>query len=258
MKNRSWKTIANPLGGTPSYHKKETSKKAAIKPTTRMVPKGCCVAFGVFLSLALLVPMSEAQFKVTDNFNRADGAAALGWSNWGNGAQISGNQLATFGEINVAGGVERTLLVTFPLSFSFDFSTADPSNGGWTIHFNAAGANVAVVSDTSEIGLWQFEGSTGVCTVFQTSSGPSYQCASKVKGQRLFNARAHISGTINSDFSAMIHIKYNDGLIPDAVTIKTLAPVGAIQSPVGSVLWFGNIDENYGPHFFDNFSLTLK
>ena len=103
--------------------------------------KNSCVAFAVFLSLVLLVPASEAQFKVTDNFNRPDGAPGLGWSTWGNGAQISGNQLETFGQPNVAGGIERTLDVTFPLSFSFDFSTSAPSDGGWLIGFNAAGAD---------------------------------------------------------------------------------------------------------------------
>lgn len=50
--------------------------------------KVVCAAIGVFFGLALLVPASEAQFKVTDNFNRPDGAPGLGWSTWGNGAQI--------------------------------------------------------------------------------------------------------------------------------------------------------------------------
>src|SRR6266404_5660037 len=100
----------------------------------------CCAALGVVLSLALLVPVSEAQFKVTDNFNRADGVPGLGWSAWGHGAQISGNQLETFGQTSVAGGIERTLDVTFPLSFSFDFSTSAPADGGWLIAFNAAAA----------------------------------------------------------------------------------------------------------------------
>lgn len=70
----------------------------------------------VFLQLAL-VSLGAAQFKVTDNFNRPDGAPGLGWSTWGNGAQISDNQLETFGENDVAGGIGRTLDVTFPLSF---------------------------------------------------------------------------------------------------------------------------------------------
>jgi len=223
-----------------------------------LTTKAICAALGVFLGLALLVPTSEAQFKVTDNFNRPDGAPGLGWSTWGNGAQISADQLETFGETEVAGGIERTLVVTFPLVFSFDFSTNDPPDGGWLIGLNAKGANVLIADDTSEVRLFQNEGSAGVCTVFQTSSGPSYQCANPVMGQRNFTAKAHISGTLNPDFSATIKIKFNDGQKPDTVTIKTSAPTGAIQSPGGSILWFGNANASYGPDFFDNFSLTLK
>jgi hypothetical protein len=211
----------------------------------------------VFLQLAL-VSLGAAQFKVSDNFNRPEGAVGLGWSTWGNGALISGNQLETFGETDVAGGIDRTLDVTFPLVFSFDFSTDDPSDGGWLLGCNAAGTNVVNADDTSEVELRQYNGSSGVYTLFQTSGGPSYQYTNPVNGQRYFTAQAKISGTINSDFSATIKIKYNDGLTPDIVTIKTPAPVGAIQSPSGSILWFGNTNASYGPDLFDNFSLTLE
>jgi hypothetical protein len=221
------------------------------------ITKGSRVAFAVFLSLVLLVPASEAQFKVTDNFNRPDGAPGLGWSAWGNGAQISGNQLETFGQADVGGGIQRTLDVTFPLSFSFDFSTNTPSDGGWYIGFNAAGTGVAG-NNTSEVDLYQYRGGAGVCTAFQTSSGPSSYCGNTVNGQRDFTAKAHITGTVNSDFSAKIMIKYNDGLLPSTITIKTTAPVGALQNPMGSIFFFGNSNATSGPHFFDNFSLTLK
>src|ERR1700676_4434338 len=132
--------------------------------------KNSCAAFAVLLSLVLLVPASEAQFKVTDNFNRPYGAPGLGWSAYCNGAQISGNQLETFGQINVGGGIQRTLDVTFPLSFSFDFSTnADPSDGGWLIGFNAATtASPLGTSNTTEVALVQYAGSREVCTAFQT------------------------------------------------------------------------------------------
>jgi hypothetical protein len=219
----------------------------------------CCSALGVILSLALLVPVSEAQFKVTDNFNRADGAVGLGWSTWGNGVQISGNQLATFGESEVAGGIQRTLDVTFPLSFSFDFNTDAPSDGGWQITFNAATAEGGVLADyTGEIGVYQFSGSREVRTEFQTSGGPSNQCVNVVKGQRDYTAQAHISGSVNSDFSTTITVRYKDGLKPATVTIETPAPAGAIQNPQGSVLFFGNINATYGPDFFDNFSVSLN
>lgn len=220
--------------------------------------KGICAALGVFFLLALLVPVSEAQFKVTDNFNRPDGAAGLGWSSWGNGAQISANQLETFGEYDVAGGIQRTLDVTFPLSFSFDFSTTTPSDGGWGISFNAANTVWSLGSETAELRLLEYSGSQGVCTEFQTSSGPSFQCSNTVSGQRNFTATAHISGTVYSDFSAKITIKYNDGMKPNTVTIKTTAPVGALQNPLGSIFFLGNSNASYGPHFLDNFSLTLR
>jgi hypothetical protein len=211
-----------------------------------------------FLQLAL-TSLSVAQFKVTDNFNRPDGAVGLGWSTWGNGAQISGNQLETFGKDSVAGGIQRKLNVTFPLMFSFDFSTAAPSDGGWQVTFNASTANGGRLSNyTGEIGVYQFSGSREVCTKFQTSSGPVSQCVNLVNGQRDFTAVAHISGTVNCDFSMTIKAKYNDGLLPAVVTIKTPAPVGAIQTSQGQTLFFGNINETYGPDFFDNFSLTLE
>jgi hypothetical protein len=202
--------------------------------------------------------VSEAQFKVTDNFNRADGAPGLGWSQWGNGAQISGNQLETFGASDVAGGIARTLDVTFPLSFSFDFSTSAPSDGGWGISFNAANTVWSLSSETTEIRLLQYSGSRAICTEFQTSTGPSLACGSTKTGQRDFTATAHVSGTINPDFSATVTVKYNDGLLPASTAFKTTAPVGAIQSPLGSIFFFGNSNATHGPHFFDNFTLTLK
>ena len=217
--------------------------------------KSLCVAFGVVLSLALLVPVGEAQFKVTDNFNRPNGAVGLGWSTWGEGAQISGNQLETFGGNDVAGGIGRALGVTFPLGFTFDFSTDTPSDGGWQVVFNAATAGQF---PNGEFGLFQYNGAGALCASIQNSNGSSVQCGETVSGQRDFTAQAHISGTVNSDFSSKITVEYNDGLTPNRVTLKTPTPVGAIQTPLGSVFCFGNSNASYGPHFFDNFSLVLK
>jgi hypothetical protein len=215
-----------------------------------------CTAFGVLLLLAL-VPLSAAQFKVTDNFNRPDGPVGLGWSAWGNGAQISTNQLKTFGQTNVAGGIQRSLDVTFPLIFAFDFSTSDPSLGGWIIGFNDAGPAVVLANDTSEVKLFQYHGSAAVCITFQTSSGPSSQCGSTVNGQRDFTAKARISGVLSSNFSAKITIKYNDGLSPAFVTLRVPAPSGALQQPLGSIFFLGNSSASFGPHFFDNCQLSL-
>jgi len=215
------------------------------------------VSVGFFL--LALVSLSAAQFKVSDNFNRADGAVGLGWSLWGNGAQISTNQLETFGQTSVAGGIARTLDVTFPLKFAFDFSTNTPPDGGWEITFNAASTDGGVESNfTGEIRLFEASGARAVCTLFQTSNGPEHQCANIKSGQRDFTAQAHISGTLKPDFSAKVTIRYNDGLMPNTVTINTAAPVGAIQAPLGNILFFGNINASNGPHFFDNFSLSLR
>jgi hypothetical protein len=202
-----------------------------------------------------LAPICTAQFVVTDNFNRANGSAGLGWSAWGNGAQINSNQLETFGEINVAGGIQRNLDVTFPLKFSFNFSTAAPSDGGFIIGFNAPTGDDSETG--SEFGIFQDSGSREICVFFQTSGGPSRQCTGPVSGQRDYTATALISGTVNADFSTKITIKYNDGNSPAMVTVKTPTPAGALASPLGSVFYFGNTNETYGPHYFDNFKLSL-
>jgi len=217
------------------------------------------VAFSVFLLFTIFTCVCAAQFKVSDNFNRPDGATGLSWSNWGAGAQISSNQLETFGQTSVAGGIARNLDVTFPVSFAFNFSTNAPTDGGWQIAFNAATADGGLLAnDTAEIRLLQFRGSGGICTEFQTASGPMDHCGNPKTGQRDFTAIARISGTINPDFSSTVTIRYNDGQMPASVTIKSPAPVGAIQSPLGSIFFFGNSNATFGPHFFDNISLTLK
>jgi len=224
----------------------------------RMMTSSRWAVLGTMLSLALFAPASQAQFKVTENFNRNDGAPGLGWSVWGNGAQISGNQLQTYGQFDTAGGIARTLDTTFPATFAFDFSTATPSDGGWSVSFNAADTTWDGNIETAEIRLMQFSGSQGICVAYQTSDGPVSKCGNPKTGQRDFTALAHITGTVNADFSTTVTITYNDGLTPKSVTLKSSAPVGAIQTSLGSVFSFGNSNESYGPHTFDNFSLTLK
>jgi hypothetical protein len=223
----------------------------------RVITKHTSTAFGIVLALALLVPVSEAQFKVTDNFNRADGTVGLGWSLWGNGAQISTNQLQTFGQTSVAGGISRTLDVTFPAKFAFDFSTSAPPDGGWEIALNASSTNGGDANFTGEVMVYQFSGSRAVCILFQTASGPVSQCANVKNGQRDFTGQANISGIVNPDLSVKVTIHYNDGLTPTTTTINMAAPAGAIVAPVGSILFFGNRNATFGPHVFDNFSLTL-
>jgi hypothetical protein len=207
--------------------------------------------------LLFLTSLCYGQFKATDNFNRADGSVGLGWSEWGNGAQISGNQLQTFGGMNVAGGIQRSLDTTFPLKFSFDFSTSSPSDGGYQNGFNAATANVVGSANTSEFAVFQFSGARAVCVFFQTSTGPTSQCAGIVHGQRDYTARAVIVGVVNADFSTKVTIKYNDGMSPVRVTVRVPAPSGVLPTSQGSVLTLGNTNASGGPHVFDTFQLSL-
>ena len=214
-------------------------------------------AFSNLLVLTLLAPMCVAQFAVSDNFNRANGPVGLGWSSWGNGAQINNNELETFGQTSVAGGIQRFLDVTFPLKFSFNFSTATPSDGGWEIGFNSPPGGGQGSANGSELGVYQFDGSRPVCLSFLTSGGQTFQCAGVVHGQRTFTATALISATINADFSAKVIIKYNDGLIPATVTVHVPAPTSVINTPQGDYLILGNSSADFGPHNFDNFKLSL-
>lgn len=214
----------------------------------------CCSGLIAVLFVVLFVPMCSAQFKVSDNFSRPNGAVGAGWSTYGNGAQIAKKQVATFGQIFVGGGIYRKLDVTFPLKFSFFFSTASPALGGWEISFNAATAHAQNGVDDEEFGVAQPSGSGPVC-IFYTNSGGA-QCVAVASGQRDYTAKALISGTVNADFSTVITIKYNDGLAPATVTVNTPAPVGS-PAPQGSLLLLGNISQDPGPHNFDTLTLSF-
>jgi hypothetical protein len=76
------------------------------------------------------------------------------------------------------------------------------------IAFNAVSAVELPSQFNGEVELLQYRGSTALCTVVQTSSGPLFQCYSTVNGQRDFTAKAHISGKINPDLSTTATIKY--------------------------------------------------
>src|SRR5215831_10024233 len=89
------------------------------------------------LVLALTIAWSstspmEAQSIFDDDFSRPDGSIANGWTVWGNlNTTLAGGEVRTFGSPGVAGGIGRTLPVSFPIHFSFDFRTlntnADPT-----------------------------------------------------------------------------------------------------------------------------------
>src|SRR5262249_34925311 len=127
-----------------------------------------------YLVFTILVWSSSvlAQSAFVDDFNRPDGEIGNGWSVWGNpSTTLIGGELRTFGAPRLAGGVARTLSVSFPLSFSFDFRTLnagiDPYNdSGWFIAFNAANA---AYDSPAQLKFYQFAGSLSIRR--ETSSG---------------------------------------------------------------------------------------
>ena len=190
----------------------------------------------------------------SDDFNRADGPVGNGWSLWGNGAVILGDQLETFGQPNVAGGVARPIPVAFPIMFSFDFRTDAPGDGGWSIGFNAELADNPVCCaqhSNPEYALSQYNGGAQLSYTYRNSSGTQFVQVPLVAGQEQYQSAAlsHISGTVNADLSSVVTITY-----PDAahVTISLPAPPDAIISPQGPWLSLGNSNATYGPHFLDN------
>ncbi len=215
---------------------------------------GCVHRLLVWTGLALILLMPASADSFSDNFNRPDGAVGNDWAVWGNGADIRSGELETFGLFDRAGGVDRSLLVTFPVTFSFDFRTDSPSSG-WQFGFNAANADQA---STSELAFYQFGGSQNVCTEWQTSAGRDAECRPVAPGQRDYgpNVLANISGLINSDLSSELTITYNDGASPAAVTIDIPTPSGILTAPPGTVFVIGNSSANFGPHFFDNLNLA--
>ena len=187
-----------------------------------------------------------------DDFNRSDGPAGNGWTPWGNGGTLSGAQLRTSGQPNVAGGVLRSLPLNFPLRFSFDFRTDTPVDGGWSIAFNAS---LATPFTGAQLTLGQYVGRTEIFQVYQSASGAQFRFIPAVAGQKDYEVAsfAHISGVVHADLSALITISYGDG---NTVSVSVPAPpAGAIVVPQGSLLLLGNSNASLGPHYFDNFSI---
>src|ERR1035438_1746074 len=91
-------------------------------------------------SLSLCCQLAGQTF--TDDFNRLN--LGNGWYVWGNhNVSLVSGELRTYGEWGEGGGIVRSLAVSFPLSFLFDFRTLNvtddfqPSlpynDGGWFI-----------------------------------------------------------------------------------------------------------------------------
>ena len=208
-----------------------------------------------------------------DNFNRSDGEVGNGWSSWW-GPQfddpnigIMNGELVTHGYPNFAGGVFRTLPVTFPLQFSFDFRTTVGANqcspsiyneGGWLIAFNADLVSTPPPwSAPKQIMFSQYAGSRNILRTYRTTSGDVTDSApglpEPVPGQRDYRASpaAHIEGVINQDLSTTISIHYNDGQIPDPVVFSFGPATENVASPPGSIFILSNSSCNSSEHIFD-------
>lgn len=180
----------------------------------------------------------------SDDFNRPDGSVGNGWSTWGNGASIAAGELQTFG---ASGGVFRTLPVTFPVFFAFDFRTAAVGSGSWLIEFNDPNGQQ---TGTAEFELYGQDGGQ-VAYYYHTSGGQVGFYGTVVNGQlqTYGSTPAHVSGTVQADLSSFVTIIYADGT---HATVSTPAPVNALIAPQGQILAIGNGSAAFGPHFFDN------
>src|ERR1700680_472090 len=231
-------------------------------------------SFGIG-ALLLVAARDAAGQSVSDNFNRPDGAVGNGWSTWGGGQYspdpsvtgISSGRLLTHGYVSQAGGIFRTLPVTRPVAFSFDFSTASPTIGcaavsgsnynGWLLVFNAAATNSLPPYDaSSQILLLQYGGALGTVRYYGTPPFSNGDDAGPAPGQRDYGpAPAHISGQINANLSGTMTILYTDGLSPASVT-STFPAVANPPGPQGGTLILGNssCDANL-QYYFDNFQV---
>ncbi len=119
-----------------------------------------------------------AQTIFMDDFNRPDGPVGNGWSTWHGDVNnstdivIQNGQLKTLGANAREGGVYRTLAVTFPITFSFQFRTDKPADGGWDIRFNAANVSSAsqLDGDPAQVRFLQYRGSEGINEIYETPS----------------------------------------------------------------------------------------
>jgi hypothetical protein len=212
------------------------------------------------LSLALTtVSVRGSTVQFSDDFNRPNGPVGNGWSTWGNpNSSLAGGQLQTMGEPNVAGGIYRTLTVTFPLTFSFDFSTYNPpvnpnpslpyNDGGWFISFNA---DSPTYQGPTEVSFYQYAGSRTINRIVGTTSDASPGLPGQIPGWEDYNTSPSlVTGTVNADLSALITITY-----PDGTSVSTYFGPESGGTP-GNIFMIGNSDESPGPDVFGNLIIT--
>lgn len=188
-----------------------------------------------------------------DNFDRPDGAVGNGWISY-NGATIAGAQLQSYGG---GSGVYRSVRVTFPVSFSFDFrteSTGDtchnpPSpynDGGWGIAFNSPTGAIPPYNG-AQLFLFQYAGSQPVSRSYLTNNGLVGDSGGPSGLPDFTSSFTHVSGIVNADLSATITVG------PSTFTFP--AAKNQVTAPPGSELVLSNVNCTPGPDFFDNFSV---
>jgi hypothetical protein len=131
------------------------------------------------IMLAALANNVGAQ-SFSDNFNRPDGNVGNGWTAYGGGASIVAGQLQTIGAASLGGGVSRTLPVTFPLTFSFDFTTAAPADGGWFIAFNAVSTQIPGPA-VGQISFQQAAGARNIVRTYRAWPDRITACTGKLQ-----------------------------------------------------------------------------
>lgn len=228
-----------------------------------MLPHARRVTFASALAMICLATIrtASAQTFIAEDFNRPDGPVGNGWTTFHAGANnspditLENGQLKTFGANAQGGGIYRTLSVTFPLTFSFQFRTQFPADGGWWIRFNSDTSfqgNVPPLKD--QLDFYQIRGSGTVQRDYLTDFNSIASMSVGDPNQRNYrpDILATISGTINADFSSILSITYDDGVTPDTVSLFFPKVSDAAAAPPGTTFILMNSDATAGPHFFDN------
>jgi probable HAF family extracellular repeat protein len=228
-------------------------------------------------------PYPVGSIAFCDDFERPDGPVGNGWTSWWSSTFDSANiglaagELSTHGYPNLAGGVFRTLPVSAPFSFAFDFKPTPTTNqncgvgappgtneAAWQISINTApvASSPPFGSNTrAQMWLYQYAASRSLNREYWNGSarvtdsvpgGPE-----PIPGHRDFapGVTAHIEGSFNADLSGSITVTYNDGQTPASIVF----PFGPVPAPValppGSILVFGNATCNTGLYLFDNLDI---
>lgn len=188
----------------------------------------------------------------SDDFNRPDGPVGNDWFTFGGGADVLNQELRTYGYPNLAGGVARSFELNLgqEYSFSFDFHTDAPLDGGWSIRLNSTVPEFAVGS-SNLARIYQYSGNREVVYGVGTSWGEGIL----PDHARLVTSTGHILGVLSPDLCLTITIDYGDGGPVDQVSFPSPG-IDPASVPQGPWLVFGNCNATGGPHYYDNLVVT--